>query len=188
MGEWAFDARTLIETARQKTGLSDFGGGDLEEGLAVLLETYDAHLVPDAAVRKAAWKRVEKLLELRLRIAAALARHPEVRDLEIARPLFLTGLPRTGTSALFNLLGMDPAARPLLLWESFFPEPLEGLPPGAPDPRREAMRQRNAQSRYKNAEFEKIHHTDADTPEECVLLMAATFQHVHNGIEILTEP
>jgi hypothetical protein len=32
--------------------------------------------------------------------------------------MVLTGLPRSGTSALFNLLAADPAARPLLLWET----------------------------------------------------------------------
>ena len=58
--------------------------------------------------------------------------------------MYLTGLPRTGTSALFNLLAMDPAARPLLLWEGIFPDPLdlpERLEPGQTDPRLEALRE-----------------------------------------------
>jgi hypothetical protein len=114
--------------------------------------------------------------------------HPEIREREIKRPFFLTGLPRTGTSALFNLLGKDPATRPLLLWEGVFPDPVEGLEPGQPDPRHAAMKDAYARMREKNPDFTKIHFADADTPEECVLLLAHSFENVHNGIEVLMEP
>jgi len=188
MSDWIYTDEALVETARQKTGLDDFGDAGFREGLSVLCETFEKTAGMNEAGRKQNWKRLEKLLELRLKIEAALTRHPEILEREIRKPFFLTGLPRTGTSALFNLLGMDPATRPLLLWESFFPDPLEGHPKGEPDPRHLAMKAANEQMRQQNKDFSKIHFTSADTPEECVLLMAATFEHVHNGVEVLMEP
>jgi len=100
----------------------------------------------------------------------------------------LTGLPRSGTSALFNLLGADPAARPLLLWETQFPDPFEGLEPGAKDPRHAAIEAYYEKSRKDNPEFTKIHFASADTPEECVLLHAFSLNGVHHGSEVMLEP
>jgi hypothetical protein len=102
--------------------------------------------------------------------------------------MLLTGLPRSGTSALFNLLAADPAARALLLWETQFPDPMEGLAPAAPDPRHEAVRAYYEQAHEKNPEFTKIHFASADTPEECVLLQAVSLHGVHHGVEVMLEP
>jgi hypothetical protein len=188
MSEWEFDAEVLMDAAREETGLSNFGDPRFTEGLNVLLETLDTTASLSEKGRKSNWKRLEQLLSTRLKIEQSFATHPEIREREIRRPVYLTGLPRTGTSALFNLLGTDPAARPLLLWEAFFPDPLDDLPPGEPDPRLEAMKQANERMRASNPDFTKIHFTAADTPEECVLLLAYTFENVHNGIEALMEP
>ena len=188
MSEWIYTDEALVEMAKSKTSLDDLGDEAFREGLQVLCDTYEQTAGMSEKGRKQNWKRLEKLVELRLKIQAAWNRHPEILEREVRKPFFLTGLPRTGTSALFNLLGMDPATRPLLLWESFFPDPIEGLAKGEPDPRHLAMKAANEQMREGHKDFSKIHFTSADTPEECVLLMAATFEHVHNGIEILMEP
>jgi hypothetical protein len=183
-----FEVEALLDAARSATGLDDFGDERFREGLGVLCEMLDTRAGLGARARRSNWKRLVRLLATRLRVEAAFARHPEIRERQIRRPMFLTGLPRSGTSATFNLLGQDPAARPLLLWEGTFPDPLEDLAPGQPDPRHIAMREHFASAREKNPEFTKIHFADADTPEECVIPMAITFENVHNGIETLIEP
>ncbi|MDX1648573.1 MAG: sulfotransferase [Myxococcota bacterium] len=185
-GPW--DAEALLAEARDATGLEDFGPPDFREGLEVLLETYatTARLSEKGARRTR--RRLLQLLGTRLRVEAAKRRHPEIQERAIRQPLYLTGLPRTGTSALFNLLAEDPAARPLLLWEGIFPDPLEDLPPGRPDPRYEAIKAHYDRGRAKNPEFTKIHYASADTPEECVMLLAHTFRDVQLGIEPLMEP
>ncbi len=179
----------LLADARAAAGnLVDFGDDSFREGLAVLLETYErANLKPGG--RKRTRGRLVQLLSNRLLIEAALARHPEVLERRIARPVYLTGLPRTGTSALFNLLTTDPAARPLLTWEGMFPAPLgRPLAAGEEDPRLVGMRAYYARQREKDAGFDKIHYVDAETPEECVLLLAHTFKDVQIGIEPLMSP
>jgi hypothetical protein len=187
MSDVSFDEEQLLEEARRAAGLSDFGPEDFRAGLRVLIETYDKNPLTEKGRRRRR-RRLVHLLSTRLRIQEALRRHPEILEREIAKPMLLTGLPRSGTSALFNLLAADPAARPLRMWETQFPDPLEGLEPGRPDPRREAIEARQAEAREKNPEFSKIHFTSADTPEECVLLHAYTMNGVQLGTEVMMEP
>ncbi|MDJ0850109.1 MAG: sulfotransferase [Myxococcota bacterium] len=183
-----FDEQSVLDEARRGTGLADFGDEGFREGLRVLLATYrDTAGFHEKGVKRNR-RRVVQLLQNRLRIQDALTRHPEIREREIKSPVVLTGLPRSGTSALFNLLGADPAARPLRLWEALFPWPMEGLELGQPDPRREAIEQHYARGREKNPDFTKIHYTSADTPEECVVALSHDFCDVQMGIEPMMEP
>jgi hypothetical protein len=179
---------SLLAEARAQAKLDDFGDPAFRAGLGVLTETYDTTANLSPAGRKRTRRRLVQLLATRLRVEEAWKRHPEVRAIEIRRPVYLTGLPRTGTSALFNLLAADPRHRPLLLWEGLFPDPLEGLPAGAPDPRREALRKLNERDRQKNPDFDTVHYVTVDMPEECVLLTAHTFCDAQMGIEPLMEP
>lgn len=181
------DPAALEDEARRTTGLEDFGGDDFREGLGVLCDTYERAGLKESG-RERTRARLLHLLQTRLRIAAAFGRHPEIRERPIRRPVYLTGLPRTGTSALFNLLGADPAARPLLLWEGMSPDVPRDFVPGREDPRLTAWKALHARDRERNREFEKIHHVDPEGPEECVLLLAYAFRDVQMGIEPLLEP
>ncbi|MFP8871489.1 MAG: sulfotransferase [Myxococcota bacterium] len=183
----AFDANEMLEEARTNAGLSNFGSDSFREPLEALVRTYDANHTTLKG-RKKAYRRVIGLLATRLRIEEALRVHPEIKQRLVRSPMVLTGMPRSGTSALFNLLGADPDARPLLLWETQFPDPVEGLEPGAKDPRHAAIEAYYEQSRETNPEFTKIHFASADTPEECVLLHAFTLNGVHHGTEVMLEP
>ena len=133
MSDIDFDLAALLAEARENAALEDFGSDDFLPGLESLLETYDSNNFTEAS-RKTLRRRMLDLLVSRLNVEDAWKRHPEVLDLHITRPLFLTGLPRTGTSALLNVLSNDPATRELKLWEAHNPSPLEGLAPGEEDP------------------------------------------------------
>jgi Sulfotransferase family len=178
----------LMAEAKAKTGLADFGGDDFREGLAVLLQTYDTTARLSPAGRKIARRRILELLTNRLFIQSTLAKYPAIKERPIRRPMYLTGLPRTGTSALFNLLAIDEANRPLRYWEGCYPYPIEGVPSGEPDPRLVALRQSLERMRQKDPEFAKIHEVTADGPEECVQLLAHTLGGVQLGVEPLISP
>jgi hypothetical protein len=178
---------SLIAEARAATGLDDLGEDGFRDGLRVLLETYEgARLSPRG--RRATRRRLVELLSNRLRIAETLRAHPEIRERAVRRPVYLTGLPRTGTSALFNLLATDPASRPLLLWEARNPTPPVGELAGEPDPRMLALGAALDKMRAHNPEFAKIHDARADGPEECVELLAHTMSSVMIGVEVLMSP
>ncbi len=185
--EIRYDVDSLLERARAAAKLSDFGSDDFLPPLRVLCETYE-RAPYDEQGHKRNQRRLLTLLATRLRVQDALHRHPEIEGRKLVRPMVLTGMPRSGTSALFNLLAADPAARALLLWETQFPDPAEGIAPGDPDPRHEAVKAYYKDAHKKNPEFTKIHFASADTPEECVLLQALTMHGVHHGVEVMLEP
>jgi hypothetical protein len=182
------EAKLLADAVEGAGGLTDFGDERFREGLRVLLDTYEkAALKPGG--RKRTRGRIVQLLVNRLKIEQAFKDHPEIRERRIEAPVYLTGLPRTGTSALFNLLGVDPASRPLLLWEGIFPDPLgKELGPGEEDPRLVGLRAYYDHMKQKDPEFDAIHFVDADGPEECVLLLAHAFCDVQMGVEPLLSP
>jgi hypothetical protein len=182
----AFEEAAVLAEARAAAKLEDFGGDEFLPGLRALCRTYDASAWSEKG-RTRNRRRLVNLLATRLKVQAAFAQHPEILARPVTQPVVLTGLPRSGTSALFSLLGADPAARPLRLWETQCPDPL-ALPPGTPDPRRAAIDAYYAQGREKRPEFTKIHFTSADTPEECVLLHAYAMHGVQMGVEIFVEP
>ena len=186
-GSEAFDEAELLAEAARATGLADFGSDEFREGLRALAALPAANPMTEKG-RKQHRQRLIHLLGTRLKIEEAFRRHPEIREREIVRPMFLTGLPRSGTSALFNLLAADPAARPLLLWEGIFPDPNWELAPGEEDPRYRAMKAVSEQTREKNPDFTKAHFADADTPEECVLLQAFALDGGQLGYELMLEP
>ncbi len=117
------NADALMTQAAEAAGLDDFGPMDFVERLEVLLLALatEAGLSPMGRVSAAA--QIGQLLTNRLLIADLLARHPEIHDVEIARPIVIAGLPRTGTTHLHNLISADPALRSLPYWESIQPVP-----------------------------------------------------------------
>jgi hypothetical protein len=181
----SFTADELIAEAKGQTGFDDFGEPPFREGLDVLLQTYDRN-VRDPDGRQRCRDRVVMQLATRLKCENAFKTIPEIADQEIVAPIFVTGLPRSGTSALLNLLVAAPDNRGLLQWEVQFPDPWPDSKPGQEDPRYPYLVKALEETR--NSEFAKIHYIDADTPEECVLLHAYAFHGVQLGFEIMLEP
>jgi hypothetical protein len=121
----------------EQTGLDDFGNGAFRYRLDVLCAALreEADLSPSGIV---SWySQLLQFLKNRLLIEDLLARHPEIHDIEIERPIIICGLPRTGTTHLHNLISADPALRSLPYWESIEPvlPGAETPGPGQPDPR-----------------------------------------------------
>ena len=154
MSEVSFALDTLLSEARQRAGLEDFGDPRFQDGLEVLLETLDRHVLEDEFRAKQRETQLNRLVT-RLQMQEAFTRHPEIAEEQIERPMIVTGLPRSGTSALFNLLDADPDARGLLMWETVFPQPNEDLSPGEVDPRYTMIKAYFEANR--DADFQKIH-------------------------------
>ncbi len=118
------DLDVLMEQASAATGLDDFGPDEFRERAALLLHCLDTEAPLSPMGRIGAASMVTGLLTNRLLLADLLARHPEIHDIEIERPIIIAGLPRTGTTHLHNLISADPALRSLPYWESLQPVPL----------------------------------------------------------------
>lgn len=121
--------QSILNDARTKTGLIDFGPMDFLDRLTLLCDEWgnDHELtgIGQLSLRN-------KLLQFavnRLLIQDMLNRHPEIHDIAIERPIIVAGLPRSGTTHLLNLLAADSRLRALPLWESYEPVPMPGEAP-----------------------------------------------------------
>jgi hypothetical protein len=113
----------LMAAAVAQTGLDDFGPMDFVERLDVLTGAIEAEAGLSPMGRVSAAGMLTGLMVNRLLLTDLLARHPEIHDVEIAAPIIIAGLPRTGTTHLHNLISADPALRSLPYWESLQPVP-----------------------------------------------------------------
>jgi hypothetical protein len=130
------DAEALRRQASAETGLDDFGDRDYEARLDVLLAALrEAPGLTDAG-RFSFHSQVLQLLKNRLLLVDLLAREPAVLEVELAPPIVIAGLPRTGTTHLHQLLAAGGTLRSLPYWESLEPFPLPAEAGVEPDPRR----------------------------------------------------
>ncbi|KQY54317.1 MULTISPECIES: sulfotransferase family protein [unclassified Nocardioides] len=120
----------VLARSRQATGLDDFGADDFRERMRVWLDEVRTDPNRTALARRVMFGLCVKHASNRLRIEALLARHPEIHDQQIVAPVFVTGLPRSGTTHLVNLLAADTRFRSLPLWEADQPVPDRGESPG----------------------------------------------------------
>jgi hypothetical protein len=121
-----FSEAAVLEAARVRTGLTDFGPSDFRERLQLLLDEWDSDPDMTASQRVNLFGYLVRYASNRLLLQDAWRRHPEVLDLTIERPIIVAGLPRSGTTHLLNLLAADSRFRSLPLWESYEPLPLPG--------------------------------------------------------------
>ena len=132
-------SQQLIDEAVAEAGLSDFGPGDFREGLEMLLGSLERDSDLDPAVDEKVVGDLRRRLVNRLKVEAWYAAHPEIEDVEIAGPVDICGLPRTGTTALADMLSLDPQFRCLRPWEQTSPVPPPVAGDEETDPRRLAL-------------------------------------------------
>ena len=166
------DEAGLLTAARRATGLHDFGDERFREPLRALLHAFEAEARLTPLGRLMTRQVILQLLGTRLRLQDLLQRHPEVLRETIARPIVVSGLPRTGTTHLHNLISRDPDLRWLPYWEA-----LEPLPPGGgrPDRRVERCAQGLRFVAYVMPLFPLMHEMDAQLPHEEIQLLAVEF-------------
>jgi hypothetical protein len=133
------DAEQLLAGATAESGLTDFGPGDFRAGLDVLLDSLEHDGDLDPATDDAVIGDLRRRLVNRLEVEAWYTEHPEVHDVAIDGPIDINGLPRTGTTALADMLSLDPQFRCLTGWEQSRPVPPPVRGYEASDPRRQAF-------------------------------------------------
>ncbi len=162
---------SLSAAARRKTGLTNFGDESFREALRVLAASADNEARLHPFGRWVIRNRLIGILVVRLQVQDLLGKHPEIAEQEIAAPLVIAGLQRTGTTMLHRLLAADPNLRALLSWEAINPIPSPKAKAGEPDPRIKAAVIAEKGLAYLAPDFFAIHPVEADAPEEDVLLL-----------------
>lgn len=173
----ALTPEAVLARARELTGLDDFGADDFRERMQVWLDEIRTDPNRTALAATVMFNLCVKHAANRLRIEALLARHPEIHDQEISAPVFVTGLPRSGTTHLVNLLAADTRFRSLPLWEADQPVPEQGEGPGPTglDPRYVRCGQAWDRMRSNNPYLAAWHTMAPDSIHEDIELWANDF-------------
>ncbi len=170
------DEAALLAQARRQTGLDDFGPDTYREGLRVLIDSLQREANLNQIGRIMARYQILHLLVERLRFIDYRKRHPELAEEKIERPLFVLGLPRTGTTILYGLLAQDPAHRSPRSWEVHCPTP-PPMPELADTDSRIAEYDKHLDLLRKFVpHFDRIHPMAARLPQECISITAYEFQ------------
>jgi hypothetical protein len=169
------DADEMLGEAVRRTGLSDFGGDSFLEPYRVLVRSVDEEAKLHPLGRVITRSDCLNWLENRLQLAEARKRQPGIAAERIENPLFITGLPRTGTSILHELLAQDPASRAPLHWEVRFPCPAPEAESYESDPRIERAERQIGLWNQIVPEYTTMHELGARIPVECVQLTTHEF-------------
>jgi hypothetical protein len=165
----------LLTTAEQATGLADWGEDQsFRIGLGRLIAAVNELNGPAAFVEQARARLLASLIT-KLRFIEDARRHPEVLAEKIERPVIIVGLPRTGTTVVYDLLALDPSTRTPRDWEFAMPWPAPERATWSTDPRIAQMNAIFAQLLQAAPALADIQVFEATHPSECNLAFTHHF-------------
>ncbi len=166
------DHDDLLARAKRRTRLSDFGDPPYEEALRILVSACNTEANLNLFGQLAAREHFLELLETRLRLVSQWQLIPEIREESIRSPVFITGLPRSGSTFLHDLFAKDPANRVPLTWEVMFPLPFPKRTKDEPESRIAKAENRLRLMRLINPSVVKAHPIGARLPQECIAILS----------------
>ncbi len=169
------DREALLEQARARTGLSDFGDVWFLEPMDRFIEAAnrEARLTADGVAAQI--EVIVKGLASRLRMIEDIRRHPEILDEKIEVAGIILGLPRTGSTIFHRLLASAPGMTAIRWYEAQNYAPLPGDRLGEPRERRAYARAMIDGWLQLSPELASIHPLDPDAPDEEILILGQMF-------------
>lgn len=172
-----FDRDWLIEKAKKKTGLTDFGEMNFLEALDQLLNSIRTDAKLNVVGQLSMQTYLLQILTYRLRLEADRKKNPLISAQKIIRPVFIIGLPRTGSTILFELLALDSRFQSPLTWEVMYPVFLQsGLLQSKINQLKAALSVLTVQ--LIAPEYKKIHEIGSFLPQECIAIQSMAFQSI----------
>jgi Sulfotransferase family len=175
----SFSADHLEDGARAATGLDDFGTSYYREGLERTVEALNGEAELNELGRVMQHATISNALIQRLKIVDTYKQHPEIAYEIVEGPLVVLGLPRTGTTALSQLVAADPQFRSLRTWESQAPTPPPEAATHHSDPRIAQAADGIAMIEQMFPDFLATVNSEAEAATECQDLMGMSFRTFH---------
>lgn len=165
----------LHQLVAQQVGTDDFGPDDYLPGLKVLLMSmdYDPHFSERG--RRVAWGEVVGALSGRAHAIKSMAENPGFDRHPISRPIVITGIPRTGTTALHKLLAADPQFQGLQTWLVVAPMPRPPRETWGSNPVFQRTVEQLKQRYEATPKSRAAHLMVADEVDECCLVLRQGF-------------
>ena len=161
----------LHQIAMEKTGLSDFGADkSYLIGLRKLLEQQDD--CSDLQIPIGYSLKLIFMLEQRLKVEQRFKGNPEILDIKIEKPLVITGMVRTGSTAMQHLAAGDPNRQHMQYWMSEYPQPRPPRENWDDNPDFIACRDRLEGMYERVPETRAMHFNAAHIPDECGHILA----------------
>ena len=161
---------SVMASAAKAAGCDDFGSDSFREPLGVFLDACEREAELTTFGRLLITKMLQRALVNRIDLHRWSTEHLEVYAERIDSPWIIVGLPRTGTSLLSILLGLDPVARPLRQWEAAHLIPPPTLDEAAEDPRIARTAKELDGLMKLNPPLKAMHPFGATLAQECVSL------------------
>jgi hypothetical protein len=175
-GQPRINAAAVIEQAQALSPVAEVTPGLFADNLELLVASIneEAQLSQQGAV--ACSRRLAQAQRKRIEVSHWCKSEPGIAKQAIERPVFLTGLPRSGTTYFQYLFDREPSLRMMRTWEGDSP-----CPPPAVDPVSAAQRQAQCGDQHRQRRerdggaSDSFHLSDPDGPQECVMIMDQTF-------------
>lgn len=168
---------TIIADQKKSLKMNDLGGEEEEITkrhdplIDIGLVKSNAHVSPFGAYILIS--SLAKRIKLRLELIDYLKKHPKVEKIEVRKPVFVIGFPRTGTTFLHEILGLHPDVRMHYSWEQ-----IEFVPRTHEETMEAFVADRKIRYEANKGEFnlllsvagdaiQSIHRIEYDAPEEC---------------------
>jgi hypothetical protein len=173
------DSNSLLATARANTGLTDFGDSDPDDHwrahFEVLIRAIDIEAELNLLGRLLTRSDLLVYLQNRLQVTDWYRRHPEIDDEAIRQPVFIVGLPRSGTTILHEVLAQDEQFRYVKKWEALFPCPPPEESTYSSDPRIQRGHDLITIQDRISPEWKSMHDVGGELPVECIEFTTSSF-------------
>lgn len=183
LNPFRINADAIITKAKKR---ADFDGSlpQAEEGLRQLVKYINEESNPNTFACIAVKTLLERTLYGRYKIEQELARNPQIEKEEIKDPVFIIGMPRTGTTILHALMEEDPAHRSPLAWECLLPYPASTPETFRDNDQIKTVIKEFGQLFKLVPDFLKKHYMAADSPQECLGITAFDFNSFQTSVQL----
>jgi len=166
----------VVERASALTDVADAAPAHFHDNLTALVDAVNAEAALTDGGLQGILSQLAPALRNRIEVDAYVAEHPEVDQSLLSAPIFLTGLPRSGTTYFQYLFDQDPRLRMMRTWEGDRPSPPPALDPQSAARRHAAsVEQARVMREATGGKIDAFHLTDVNGPQECLAILDQTF-------------
>lgn len=178
----------LLDEARVFAGLDDYGDTAFTEGLGILVTSVNEEAALTPAMETILHSEIVKILVNRLRMQRDITEHPEILDEEVLPPVFITSLPRTGSTKLHRMLAATGDFNGLPFWMSYNIAPIPESDGAPRDPRIDQAYEHLAWLEDRAPLYLQMHPQYAEEYEEELSLLDAGFNSLYRWAAFLDVP
>ena len=169
------DARSIVKKAKKDANYAGEVSNELVVGLEQLVHSINKESRINAFGSIALKGLLKRTLTSRLKVEQSLHDNPDILQSKITAPVFIIGMPRTGTTILHSLLHEDVNHRSPLAWECLLPSPVPEPSTFSDNPQLNTIKKEFGQLFKLVPDFQKKHHMTAESPQECIGITALDF-------------